>query len=163
MSQQQESARSPVTQLLVFRVAGERHAVAADAVIEVTRAVLLTALPGAPGVIPGVVDRRGTTVPVLDSRRRFGHDTRAMSLTDHLVFVRAGPRVLALWVDQAEELAPLPPGGLERAEAFVTHAGTLAGVVRLDGGLVLVHDLAAFLAQAEGERLDAALAAREAP
>lgn len=147
--------------ILVFRVGSERHAVAADAVIEVARAVHLTPLPGAPTVIPGVVDRRGVTVPVVDTRRRFGHDTRGMSLTDHLVFVRAAERTLALWVDQAEELVPMPPGGLETAQAFVTHAGTLAGVCRLEGGLVLVHDLAAFLAQAEAERLDAAMAARE--
>ena len=146
--------------LFLFLIAGERHAVPADAVLEVTRAVAPAPLPGAPSSIVGVVDRRGTVVPVLDCRRRFGHESRPVRLSDNLVFVSAGPRELALLVDQAVELAPLPEGALVHAASFVTHAGTLAGVARIDG-LVFVHDLAAFLAQAEGERLDAALDARE--
>ena len=151
---------APVS-VLVFLVDGERHAVPADRVEEIARAVAVTALPGAPPVIAGVVDRRGTVVPVLDLRRRFDRAPRGAPLADQLVFVRAGTRHLALRVDEALELTTLPPGDLVGAQSVTSRAGTLAGVARLPGGLVLVHDLAAFLEQAEAEALDRALAARE--
>jgi len=155
------STGSPAT-VLVFLVDGERHAVVADRVVEIARAVAVTALPGAPAPIAGVVDRRGTVVPVLDLRRRFDRAPRGAPLADQLVFVLAGPREIALRVDEALELAAIPPADLVGAQSVTSRAGTLAGVARLPGGLVLLHDLTAFLSQAESADLDRALAEREA-
>ena len=154
------SAAKNGSSVLVFLIAGERHAVSATAVLEIVRAVAVTPLPGAPRVIIGVVDRRGDVVPVMDLRRRFGHEPSGPRIDEHLIFVTSGTRRLALKVDAALEIIALTAGELVAAQTFVTRSGTVAGVARLADGLVLVHDLVAFLDQAESAELDAALEAR---
>lgn len=143
--------------ILVFEIAGQRYGLAASAVRELVRAVSIVPLPKAPAIIEGVIDVRGTLVPVLDLRARFRLPARPVEPGDHLVLAEAGPRVVALRADRALGLARLQPGGVQDLVTVVPGAEYVAGVARLDDGLVLIHDLAKFLSQAEGAALDAAL------
>jgi len=66
-----------------FRLDGRPCALAAAAVTEVLAAVSVRPLPHQPGYVAGVIDLRGTIVPVLDLRVRFGGTSRpGVSWTD---------------------------------------------------------------------------------
>lgn len=149
-----------MVEILVFELAGQRCGVPAGDVREIVRAVTLLPLPGSPPVIDGVFDLRGTLVPVLDPRRPLGLPGRPMAHTDHLVVARAGARLVALRVDHATDLVRLPPEAVTAATTLTRVARALAGVVRLPDGLLLLHDLAGFLTEAEAEALDEALGGR---
>ncbi len=142
---------------LVFSLDGERHALAAEAVHELFRCVLPTFLPGSPAVVEGVIDYRGTLVPVLNPRVRLGLRDRLALPDDHLVIARTGRRDVALRVDRVIDLVELdaPEGG----DAAPVRLGNevIAGILRLPSGLVLLEDLDRFLSQAEDAALDAAL------
>src|SRR5205085_8492167 len=101
--------------VLVFEVAGRRFGLPAAVVREVLRAVALTPLPKAPAVVEGLVNVRGTLVPVLDVRGRFGLPAKPLAPTDHLIVARAGGRLVALRVDHAHDLLPLTPADLRPA------------------------------------------------
>lgn len=96
-------------------------------------------------------------IPVLDIRSRFELPAKPES-TDHLVVVRAGERLLAMRTDRAVDLLRLAPGAIEDASRVSSHADYLAGVAKLADGLVLLHELRTFLAQAESKALAHALA-----
>lgn len=149
--------------VLTFTIAGVRYGVAADVVDEVVRAAAPTPLPGAPSVVLGLLDVRGAPVPLLDARRRFGHPPRPLDPDEQFVIARlaGGPdaRRVALRVDRAEALVEVDPAAIEDPRRHVASAAPqVAGVVALDDGLLLVHDVARFLAAAEAEALEAALA-----
>jgi purine-binding chemotaxis protein CheW len=60
-------------QFVVFRLLAEEYGVAIDAVQEIVRVPeQLTQVPKTPDFIEGVVNLRGTVLPVIDQRRRFG-------------------------------------------------------------------------------------------
>lgn len=141
---------------LVFRIDDQRYALPAEDVAEVLAAVTIARLPKAPAVVEGIIDLRGRLVPVLDLRARFRHPPRALDLSDRLVVARAAGRLVALRVDEAIGLEPM--GQVRALDGLVPRAGYVAGVARLDDGLVLVHDLATFLTEAESEAIDRALA-----
>src|SRR5205085_11996004 len=90
--------------VLVFEVAGRRFGLPAAAVKEVVRAVALAPLPKAPAVVEGVINLRGTVVPVLDIRGRFRLPQKPLAPSDQLIIARTGPRLAALHVDWAHEL-----------------------------------------------------------
>lgn len=146
-------------EVLLFEVGGQRYALPTADVRELVRAVAITPLPGAPPVIEGVVNVRGQVMPVLDVRARFALPPKPLDPSDIFVVASAGPRGVILRVDRASQLtlvddaAMAPPGSLGLA------ASHLAGVAKLDDGLVLIHDLATFLSAAEGESLEEALRA----
>jgi len=124
----------------------------------VLRAVTLVPLLKAPAIIEGVFNLRGTVIPVLDIRSRFELPAKPVESSDHLVVARAGERLVAIRADRAVDLLRLAPDAIEHAIRVSSHADYLAGVAKLADGLVLLHDLRTFLAQAESEALADALA-----
>jgi purine-binding chemotaxis protein CheW len=74
MDERQESAKvDDEEQFVVFRLADEEYGVPIDSVQEIVRVPeQLTHVPKAPGFIEGVVNLRGSVLPVVDQCRRFG-------------------------------------------------------------------------------------------
>ena len=123
---------------------------------ELVRAVAITPLPNAPALIEGVVNVRGRILPVLDVRARFRLPARPLDPSDHFIVASAGARGVILRVDRATHLAMV---GEAAAPTSAPAAVYEAGIATLDDGMVLVHDVAAFLSEAESEGLDAAMGA----
>ena len=117
------------------------------------RAVAITPLPNAPPLIEGVVNVRGRILPVLDVRARFRLPARALDPSDHFIVAAAGARGVILRVDRATRLAEVDDSAGEPAPG----AAYEAGVATLGDGMVLVHDVGAFLSAAEAAALDAAM------
>jgi purine-binding chemotaxis protein CheW len=144
-------------EILVFELDDERYGLALDSVREIVRAVAPSRVPGVPDVVEGVINYRGTLVPVFDLRARFGHGEKPLELSDHFIVATAGDTVVAVRVDRAD-------WPVEVAEADIEALGSLASsahvstVCKLPDGLVLVHDLKTFLSTSESVELRVALA-----
>jgi purine-binding chemotaxis protein CheW len=149
--------------ILAVSVAGERFGLPVTAVREILRAVALAPLPGAPPHVEGVLNARGELLAVFDLRARFGLPTRAIEPSDHLVVVRVGERVVALRVDEADELIEVEDQQLVPPASLSPSFRRVAGVAALPDGAVVIHDLSAFLSETEAETLDDALHAATLP
>lgn len=150
----------PAREVLIFALEGQRYGIATIDVREIVRAVTITRLPNAPAFIEGVVNVRGRILPVLDIRARFDLPPRPLDPADHFIVASAGLRGVILRVDRALHLALVDEGSVEAAPALAASATYVAGVAKLDDGLVLIHDLATFLSAAEAASLDEALRAQ---
>src|SRR5678816_4221005 len=93
--------------LLLFTIDSTRYAVASADVTEIVRAVAVTPLPGAPRAVAGVIDVRGSLVPVFDLRHRFGLPARDVEPEHHFILVRTPTRTAALHVDHVLDLADI--------------------------------------------------------
>lgn len=144
-------------EILVFTADSARYGVDAAVVQEVVRAVAIAPLPGAPPIIEGVFNLRGSLTPLLDVRSRFGHPAKPVQLSDRFIVVRAGRRTVALHVDTTEALATLTQADVADIYDVVPDSKWIAGTASLPDGLVLIHDIETFLSSAESGELDAAL------
>jgi purine-binding chemotaxis protein CheW len=148
--------------LVVFVLDDQRYALHLSAVERTIRMVAITPLPRAPEIVTGVINVQGRVVPVLNIRRRFRLPERGAGLGDQLLIARAGQRTVALVVDDVRgiidgaEHQPVAP------DAIVPGLEHVTGVVKLDDGMLLIHDLDRFLSLDEERELAAALA-REDP
>lgn len=149
--------RGPRLELLMFEMGGQRYALYSAQVKEILRAMTTVPLPKAPAIVEGIVDIRGTLVPVLDMRTRFRLPAKPAAPTDHLIVACANERLVALRADRALELVRLDADDVGNGESIVHGADYVAGVAQLPDGLVLIHDLPTFLSQAEAAALDEAL------
>ena len=145
-------------EVVVFEVAGQAYGLPVADVRELVRAVAITPLPNAPAVIEGIVNVRGLVLPVLDFRARFRLPARPLDPSDHFIVASAGPRGVILHVDGATHLALVDEASIQPPDTLGPSAAYVAGVARLEGGMVIIHDLATFLSAAEAESLDEALA-----
>lgn len=146
-----------VQQLLTFEVGASRFAAPAGVVREVVRAVAITALPKAPPIVEGIINFRGTLVPVLDIRQRFRLPAVPVAPEQHLIIAQAGNRLVALRVDRALDLVAVDADVIESAARVAPGTEYVAGIAKLADGLLVIHDLETFLSFEEAVQVDAAV------
>jgi purine-binding chemotaxis protein CheW len=148
--------------LITFELDGQRYALHLPVVERVIRAVEITKLPKAPGIVLGVINVQGRIIPVVDVRKRFGLPLREMTVDDHIIVARTSTRSVAMVVDAVSGVAEYSETELVPKEKILPGIEHIRGVVKLGDGLVLIHDLEQFLSIEEQRSLDKSLAkARE--
>ena len=152
-----ETTRPQLLELLIFEVGGQRFGLAVSDVHEIVRAVPPVPLLGSPAGIEGVINVRGSVVPVLDIRRRFHLPARPLEYTDHLVIARVTDRLVALRVDCAVDLVRLNEADVQDLQGVVSGPEQVARIARLPEDLVLIQDLHALLSEADSAALEEAL------
>lgn len=145
---------------VLFTVNDVRYAIPLTAVERVVAAAEVTPLPGAPDVIRGAANIAGDVLPVFDLRRRFSLPARAIMPADRFLIIRAAGRRAILLIDDASGLLTATYETLIDTRDVAGDLPHISGVIISEGGLVLIHDVDAFLSEAESLELDAALAAR---
>ncbi|APR85450.1 Positive regulator of CheA protein activity [Minicystis rosea] len=146
--------------LLCFTLAEARYAIGMDHVREVVPRLLLTPLPGVTAPIVGAFSYRGVPVPVIDLRARLGQPTRRPERDDHFLIVQTARRTVALVVDRVEGMRS---GSIEEMVAAPFPSPSIAGIVPLPDGLLLVYDLDAALSLEEERAIEAGMQALDAP
>jgi len=144
-----ESARERADQeqYLTFVVGGDEFAVAVLRVREIIEYETVTHVPSTPAWIRGVINLRGSVVPVVDLGLKFGLAPSPVTRRTCIVMVdteldgqRAAMGVVADAVSQVIELGP---GDIEAPPSFGTRVRVdfLRGMGKLDGRFVLILDI----------------------
>jgi len=143
--------------LIVFALDDRRYALPLPAANRVVRMVSITPLPKAPDIVLGVVNIQGRVIPVINMRRRFHLPEREITLTDRLVVAHTARRPVALVADAVLDVITYPAQELIAAEHIAPGVEYVEGVIKLEDGLILIHDLDKFLSLEEENSLDRAL------
>ena len=146
-----------MTKLVVFRLDELRIALLLTAVDRVVCAVEVTPLPGAPAIVHGAIDMQGRILPVLNLRRRFRLPEREIGPTEQFLIASTARRAVALVMDEAQGVIEVEQSAIIGAYRIVPDLEQFQGVVKLDDGLVLIHDLEKFFSLDEACALDTAM------
>ena len=144
-------------QLVVFTLDDQRYGLPLFAVELIVRVVDVTPLPKAPEIVLGVVNVQGRIVPVINLRGRFRLPQHEIALSDQFVIARTSRRPVALVVDAVAGVLEISEQEIVRAQDVLPELEYVEGLVKLDDGLVLIHDLDKFLSLDEAAALDRAM------
>ena len=157
LNQMKELKQAGQDQIVLFTLDEPRYALYLSAVERVVRAVEVTPLPNAPGIVLGAINWQGKIIPVMDIRKRFNLPAREMDLDDRFIIARAAGRLVALAAESVAGIRGLTEQESASAAQAAPFAGDLKGVAKVDGDLVLICDLDRFLSPDEEQKLDAAI------
>ena len=151
-------AAVPQVQLVTFQVGSEEFGLDVFQVHEILRFEPPTPMPRAPAFVEGVLDVRGTLVPVVDLRRRF--EVPAVNLDEEtriVVVDHAGER-LGLVVDSVTEVMRAPETAVAPPPAYIRGlaAEFVRGIVRMGARLVILIELDRILTSEERIALQSA-------
>ncbi len=134
---------SAAPQVVTFRVGRQSYALPLEAVLQVVRLPALTLVPGAPPTLAGLLNLRGSFVPVIDGRALLG-EPPAVGLESQIVVIGAGAApAVSLLVDEVDAVRRFAPGSfaaLDSGNRFV------AGMLHERDESVVVLDPAALAA-----------------
>ena len=149
---------SKSNQLVVFTLDEQRYALYLPAIERIWRIAEIAPLPKAPEIVLGVVNVQGRVIPVIDVRKRFRLPERDINLSDQLIIAQMSRRTVALVVDAVSGVVECPAQDMISAEEILPGMEYVEGVVKLEDGMILIHDLEKFLSLEEDKSLDKALA-----
>jgi purine-binding chemotaxis protein CheW len=91
-------------QLVCFTIGDETYGIDIRAVREIRAWSATTLLPNAPDFVRGVINLRGTVVPILDLRARFGRGQTEPTKVHVVIVVSIESRVVGILVDTVSDI-----------------------------------------------------------
>jgi purine-binding chemotaxis protein CheW len=145
------TAREATREVLVFVLGTEEYGVDILKVQEIRGYEKVTPLPAAPAYLKGVVNLRGTIVPVIDLRVKFGMANPAYDASTVMVILRIAARVIGIVVDGVSDVMRLAPSDVKPAPELGTlvDSSYLAGLATRDERMILLVDIEKFLSGGE--------------
>jgi purine-binding chemotaxis protein CheW len=138
---------SPSDQYLTFRLGEEEYGVPILAVHEIKGESAITPIPNAPAYLSGVMNLRGTIVPVVDLRVKFGLPEVEHSRFTVIILVVVGARIVGMVVDGVTDVRNFPTTEIQPVPEIAPHvdAGFVSGLARAGEKLFVLLDVAKVL------------------
>ncbi len=150
-----EGERLQSPQYLTFRIAGETYAIGVLQVKEILRFEAITTVPSTPEFIRGVINLRGSVVPVVDLAMKFGLPESPITRLSCIVIVEVDlegeQAVMGVMTDSVSQVVEFLPGDIEPPPPFGNNVKTdyLVGMGNGEDKFVLILDIDQVLAAEE--------------
>jgi purine-binding chemotaxis protein CheW len=139
--------------IVVFGMQGQRYGLPIETVQEIQQIVEISGLPEASPAVIGVVNLRGSVVPVVDMRLLVGLPAVDYGLQTPMIFALTSKGVVALVVDEVEDVLEVPAGSAQAPSRMYALSEMLSCVVRLESGIVFVFDIDRLVPDVDMERV----------
>ncbi len=142
-------------QYLTFMLAGEEYGVDILRVQEIRGWEKATQIPNTPEFVRGVINLRGTIVPIVDLRERFGLELIEYGRTTVVVVLRISSgdkeRVMGIVVDAVSDVYNIDPQELKPAPDFGMgmESDFAHGLATIDEKMIIVLDMDRVLSECE--------------
>jgi len=152
-------ASEQTQQYLTFVLAGEIFAMGILAIKEIIEYAPLTEVPMMPEYVRGVINLRGSAVPVIDLSVRFGKPSSPVTKRTCIVIIEilvSGERqILGVMVDTVNAVLDIPAGEIELPPAFGASIRTdfIQGMGKVNNKFVILLDVEHVLAADEMQML----------
>ena len=142
-----ETGIMETTQYLTFKLADEVFALDISKVREVLDFTTITKVPKTPEFMRGVINLRGSVVPVVDLRLKFGMSKTEKTVNTCIIItevtVDSETAVLGALADSVQEVMDLDPDHIEPAPKIGTHLNTefIRGMGKRENTFVIILDI----------------------
>ena len=149
-------------QLVVFTLGDETYGVDIATVREIIRMQAITAVPGTAHFVEGVINLRGTVIPVVDLRKRFRLNEAEHGKETRIVVLNSEGQEIGVIVDSVAEVLRVSSDAIEPPSSMITTTDSeyLLGIVKLPDRLVILLDTERLLSREDHNKL-VAMASRE--
>jgi purine-binding chemotaxis protein CheW len=138
-------------ELLTFRLADQEYSLDIMSVREIRGWTRTTTLPHAPSYIKGVINLRGTVLPVMDLAKRLGLAAREHNDRNVIIVVNHADVMTGLLVDAVSDIVALSSQDLQIPPDLQSGTGTsvVSALTLIDDRMIRVLDLAVLVSQAQ--------------
>jgi purine-binding chemotaxis protein CheW len=132
------SSSAAQRELVAFRMGEQKYCVDIRSVLEIRGWAPATPLPQSPSYVRGVINLRGTVLPIIDLGARLGLPVSPPSARHVIIVARIGMKTVGLLVEAVSDILtvgeeliqPTPDISCETVRAFVK------GIIAMDGEMI---------------------------
>ncbi len=147
-----------VGEYLTFTLGPEEYAIDILKVQEIRGYELPTTIAGAPGFLKGVINLRGTIVPIVDLRIKFNIGQAEYTPFTVVIILNIGSRVVGIVVDSVSDVIMLSEQQIRPAPEFAATVDTryINGLCALGERMLILVDIERLMLSPEMALADAA-------
>jgi len=141
------TSSTETTQFLTFKLGDEVFALDITKVREVLDFTTVTKVPRTPDFMRGVINLRGSVVPVVDLRLKFGMTKTESSVNTCIIIAEVtvdnDTTILGALADSVQEVLDLEPGSIAAAPKIGTRLKTefIKGMGKRDDRFIIILDI----------------------
>lgn len=137
-----QAAAADNRQFLTFTLQNEEYGIEILKVQEIKGFSKVTPIPNAPTFVRGVMNLRGTVVPIIDLRARFSMTEKDYDQFTVIIVVNVGARVVGLIVDTVSDVLNIPAEAIADPPDLATSSETscITGMGKLGDRIVMLLD-----------------------
>ena len=130
-------------QVVAFKLRDEEYGVNIFQVQEIRNLVDITRVPFSANYIKGVINLRGSVLPVIDLKKRLGLEQTPYTDKTRIVTVKVGDLPVGMLVDAVTEVLTIPTKLVEAKKAISEKdiGKFVSGIGNMDGRLVIMLNL----------------------
>lgn len=128
---------------LTFFLGDEQYGIAIDRIKEIIAMMKVTNVPKTPDYMRGVINLRGSIIPVIDTRLRFGMEEREADMHTAIIIVEVEKVNIGFIVDRVEEVATIDAANLSEPPKFGSHIDTdfICSMAQIEENVVMILDV----------------------
>lgn len=137
-----KKAKESIIQMVGFTIGNEYYGVDICKIKEINRMTEITKVPRAPEFIEGVINLRGTVIPVINLRTKVRMPKKAYDKDTRIIIVELSGRTIGFIVDGVREVLRIPDTLLDPPPALAVgrRADYITHVAKLEDDLVILMD-----------------------
>jgi purine-binding chemotaxis protein CheW len=130
-------------QYVTFELSNETYAIEALKVREIIELAYVTRVPTLPEFFKGVINLRGTIIPVIDTKMKFGMGSDDYRRHTCVIITEFQNCLTGLIVDAVSDVLHISKGSISAASSFGTtiRADFLRGLGNIGGKLLIILDI----------------------
>src|SRR5215470_11711360 len=132
-----------LTEFISFAIGDDQYGVDIMAVREIKDWSNVTHLPRQPEYVRGVLNLRGTMVPIIDLRCRFGQGATEATPMHVMIIVQIDDRQVGLLADRVLDIVSFDPSQIQPVPRIAqgSRADFLSGLVTVESAMIALIDL----------------------
>ena len=139
----QRGAGEQMREFLSFRLGAEEYGIEILKVQEIRGYEAVTTIPNSPPFLKGVINLRGTIVPIVDLRIKLNFPDVDYTRFTVVIILNVVDRVIGIVVDSVSDVITLQPGQVKPAPDFSASFDTeyIMGIGTVDSGTLILMDI----------------------
>lgn len=140
---EQNTTQSRRERYLTFFLGEEQYGIAIDKIKEIIALMKVTYVPKTPSYMKGVINLRGSIIPVVDTRLRFGMESKEEDMNTTIVIVEVDKVNVGFIVDRVEEVASIDSSNLSEPPKFGNSVDTdfICSMAQMEENVVMILDV----------------------
>ena len=127
-------------QVVAFKLRNEEYGFSILNVQEIKGLTDITRVPFAPDFIKGVINLRGSVLPVIDLKKRLGLEDTPYTANTRIVIVRHDEISVGMLVDAVTEVRTINGSDIDKTRAIAGNDASskfISGIGKVDGRLII--------------------------
>ncbi len=128
---------------LTFYLGDEQYGIAINKIKEIIAMMKVTSVPKTPPFMRGVINLRGSIIPIVDTRLRFNMEYREPDMYTTIIIMEVDKVNIGFIVDRVEEVSAIDASNMSEPPKFGNSIDTdfICSVAQIENSVVMILDI----------------------